>query len=70
MKKDDEYWSIVEKFKKSKSKEERKEFIKNVDRIKECEKNLKNLNHKRDKASQDLANDVVELLESIIKDSK
>jgi len=68
MKKDDEYWSLVEKLKKSK--EKRKKFIKCVDRIKECEKNLINLNHEREKRDQDSMNDLIGLLESAIKESK
>lgn len=68
MKKDDDYRTLVEMLKKSK--EKRKKFIRCVDRIKECEKNLKSLNHERRKKDQDSMNDLIGLLESAIKESR
>lgn len=68
MKKDDYYFDLVTKLKSSKDKT--KEFIKCVGRIKDCERNLRNLNHKRDKADQNSMNDLVKFIDAAIKESK
>jgi hypothetical protein len=68
MKKDDEYYSLVQKLKGSKSK--RKEFIKCVGRIKESERALKRLNHDRDNKDQESMDDLLKLLDAAIKESK
>ncbi|MBT7610721.1 MAG: hypothetical protein HN576_13255 [Bacteriovoracaceae bacterium] len=68
MKKDESYNKLVKKLKKSKS--ERKDFIKRVDRIKDCQKNISKLDPKKSKGLANSTGKLISMFNEAIKESK